>query len=508
MGVREGRQNALKVLHGEQEAISKFTEGSQIEIPSAKKRSWKNYFKLLVPTTRLGIEDAFFRSMAKNIETQRMVKKTGRQLGVAPDDVFNAVNEIINDPEIAKFERKEYRELVKYLEQIEDQLVFQQELGAIGKGFSKISRVAFPIIPFVTTPTNILKAGMGASPFGFGKLLMKGKDGKELGKEERAQIIRKALAGSALLSGLATLISQGLIEITGGGSDDAFERDLMEKMGYKPNHLYINTPFGKWGGSYMNVNPMNTQLSVMGDMFDKYRFKKFSKDPEADLQWYNQVAQDLSTSLLAIGKSVTEQSYLRGVREMMDAFSGRNPDWFMRMLTGYARVGAIQGIQRITGIEDRGRYVTRGRIDEQLQKNFPLTSNEGLIESVSAFGEQRQSQYERFPYPFTKIEDENAYNWMEQEGLTLTIPSRSTKLGNRQMNRKEYEMFSKGVGQIMDEAIQQLWKMQTDSELPADKKASLEDLQEKLDGVYSKARKVVKEKIKEAIFKQLNEGLK
>ena len=502
-GFREGRQSAMKVLHGEQEAISKFTEGSGIEIPSAKKRNWKNYFKLLVPTTRLGIEDAFFRSMAKNVETERMVAKTSRDLGVSPDEIFTSVETILTDPELAKFERKEYREMVKYLEQIEDQLVFQQELGAIGKGFSKISRVAFPIIPFVTTPTNILKAGYGASPFGLTKLFK-----EDLGAEEKNQIIRKALAGSALLSGMGALISQGLMEITGGGSEDAFERDLMAKMGYKPNHIYINTPFGKYGGSYMNVNPMNTVMSIMGDMFDKYRFKKFSKDPESDLQWYNQVAQDLSTGLLAMGRSVTEQSYLRGVREMMDAFSGRNPDWFMRMLTGYTRVGAIQGIQRITGIEDRGRYVTRGRVEEQIQKNFPLASNEGLIESISAFGEQRQSQYERFPYPFTKIEDKNAYSWMEQEGLTLTIPSRGTKIGNRQMNRKEYEMFSRGVGTIMDQTIQKLYEQQTDPELPADKKLSLEDLQDKLDGVYSKARDAVKKQIKEAIFKQLNEGLK
>ena len=503
MGFKEGRQNAMKILHGEQEAISKFTEGSNVDIPSAKKRSWKNYFRLLVPTTRLGIEDAFFRAMAKNIETQRMTHKTGRELGVSPDEVFTAVENIISDPDIAKFERKEYRDLVNYLEKIEDQLVFQQELGTIGKGFSKISRVAFPIIPFVTTPTNILRAGFGASPLGFTKLLK-----KDLGAEEKNQIIRKALAGSVLLSGMGALISQGLMEITGNGSEDPFERDLMAKMGYKPNHLYINTPFGKYGGSYMNVNPMNTVMSIMGDMFDKYRFNKFSKDPEADLEWYNKVAQDLSTGLLAMGRSVTEQSYLRGVREMMDAFSGRNPDWFMRMLTGYARVGSIQGVQRITGIEDRGRYVTRGRADEQIQKNFPLASNEGLIESISAFGEQRQSQFERFPFPFTKIEDKTAYSWMEQEGLTLTVPSRGTKLGNRKMNRKEYEMFSRSVGTIMDETVQKLWQQQTDPELPEDKKLNIEELQDKLDGVYNKAKDAVKKQIKQAIFNQINEGLK
>lgn len=497
-GVKEGSKNAVKIIHGEQEAISKFTEQSKIDIPASKERSWKNYLRLLVPTTRLGVEDAFFRALARNVEFERMTTKMSKTLSVNPDEIYNAVTSIINDPDIAKFTRKEYQDLADYLTKIEDELVFQKELGGVGKAFSKLSRYIFPILPFVTTPINIMKFGASATPFGALKLA-----DKNLSPEERNQVIRRAIAGSTLMTGIATLISQGLMEITGGGSDDPFERDLMAKLGYKPYHLYINTPFGKFGGSYMNVNPLNTPLAVAGDLFDKYRFNKFKEENPADQKaWYDKVSSDMGTALLAFGSSITDQSYLSGVRDFMDALSGRNPDWFTRTLTGYARVGAIQGVQQITGTLDRGSYDTKGRASEQLQKNFPFTSNDSLIESVDAFGEQRQSQYERFPLPITSPKENTAYNWMQENGLKLKIPSKTTKLGNRELTRKEYEIYSKGVGQIMDKTIQKIWEQQTSEETEPDDKLDLEQLQDKLDATYDKAKKFMIAKIKKMIYEK------
>jgi len=497
-GVKEGSKNAVKIIHGEQEAISKFTEQSKIDVPHGENRTWKNYLRLLVPTTRLGVEDAFFRAMARNIEFERMTTKMSKTLSVNPDEIYNAVSSIVNDPDIAKFTRKEYQDLADYLTKIEDELVFQKELGEVGKAFSKLSRYIFPILPFVTTPINIMKFGASATPFGALKLM-----DKELSPEQRNQVIRRAVAGSTMMTGIATLITQGLMEITGGGSDDPFERDLMAKLGYKPYHLYINTPFGKFGGSYMNVNPLNTPLAVAGDLFDKYRFSKFkNENPAEQKMWIDKFASDMGTALLAFGSSITDQSYLSGVRDFMDALSGRNPDWFTRTLTGYARVGSIQGIQQITGTLDRGSYDTKGRMTEQLQKNFPLTSNEGLIESVDAFGEQRQSQYERFPLPVTSPKENTAYNWMESQGLKLKIPSKTTKLGNRELTRKEYEIYSKGVGQIMDKAVNKIWEQQVSPETEAEDKLDLEQLQEKLDATYDKAKKYMIAKIKKMIYEK------
>lgn len=497
MGVKEGARDAMQVLHGEREAISKFTEGSQVQLPTAKGRKGQNYAKLFVPTTRLGMEDAFFRGLARNIETERMVVKTSMKLGVNPDEVSNAVSDIINNPELESYTRKDYVELVKYLEKIEDQLVFQQELGRFGKAMAGASRVVFPIIPFVTTPANLLKAGIGATPLGLIKL------GKaDLGSEEKNQIIRKAVAGSVFMSGIAALIGQGIIEITGGGSDDEYERDLMEKMGYKPNHVYINTPFGKFGGGYMNINPINTMFTVAGDLYDKYRFRKFDK-PDEDKAWHDKAIEDMTTVLLGIGTSISEQSFLQGVKGFMDFLSGRRPDWALRMFTNFARVGSIQGVQRIAGTEDRGRYETKGEALSQLQKNFPLASNEGLTESVSSFGEQRQSQYERFPIPVSEVPESPQHQFLIDKGLRVKQPSDNTKLETRSMNDVELEFFRKGVGQLMDKVVLKLYESQQPKEGKEIEELNEEELQDKLDKAYESAKDFVKKQLKKKIIKQI-----
>lgn len=497
-GFREGIRSAQKVIHGEEQAISKFSEWIEnVDTPATKKRSWKNYLRLLVPTTRLGLEDAFFRSLGRNIELSRMAYKVSKQTNVSPDDIASAVANIINDPDAGKFSRKEYQDMAKYIQEIEDELVFQKELGRFGKGMSMVSKVAYPIMPFVKTPLNILKFGVGATPFGALKLFKSG-----LSQEERNQITRRALAGSVVLSGLSGLIAQGLVEITGGGSDDDYERDLMAKLGYKPYHIYIKTPMGTFGGSYMNLNPMNTALTVMGDMYDKYRFNKNNSKPEEDLAWYDRVAQDLSTALIAVGSSVTDQSYLSGVRDLMDALAGRNPDWLLRTLTGYARMGGIQGIQQVTGTLDRGVYDTRGRMMEQIQKNSPLMSNEGLIPKYSTFGEHEQSQYERFALPLTSPKENTAYNWLKDNDLRVKQPSKNTKLGNTVIDREHYAILTKRVGEVMDKVVQKLWEQQTDPELPEEKKLTLEKLQKVLDKAYDKAVDDTKEKIIESIIEQ------
>lgn len=498
-GFSEGMRDAIKVLHGEYEAISKFTEGSDVQVPSAGQNSKKNFFKLLVPTVRLGMEDAFFRGLVRNIELNRMTTKLSSKFGVAPSEIYEGVVRSMNDEQLAKLEPKYIRDLITYLGNIEDELVFQKELGKIGKGFSLISKVAFPIIPFVKTPANILKFGLGATPLGLVNQLK-----KDITKEERNQITRRALAGSVFMGGVATMVAQGLMEITGGGSDDEYERDLMAKMGYKPYHLYINTPFGKYGGSYMNTNPINVPLTIVGDLMDRYRFNREEK--QEDKEWYDKFAQDASTALIGLAGSITEQSFLSGVRDFVDFLAGRKPDWGMRMLTNFGRIGLVTGIQRITGTEDRGQYDTRGRMMEQFQKNSPF-SNDGLIPSISAFGEQRQSNYERFPIPVSEVKPEPQYQWLADNNLEVPIPNKNTKLGNREMTRREFAFYAQVVGRMVDKAITQMYEQSQDKE--SDKpQLTLEELQDKIDSAYKTAKSTAKKLLIEKIIEQqkLKEG--
>lgn len=488
-GIKEGGADALKVLHGEIEAMSKFTENNHTKLPSGK-NNW-DWLKLAVPTMRLAMEDAFFRGLIRNVELERMTTKLSDKYKVNPNDLKETVIRGMNDPELLTLEPQYVTEMATYLKRIEDELVFQKELGRVGKGFSLISKVAYPIIPFVKTPANILKFGVSATPLGFAKLL-----GKDVLPEEKNQIIRRALLGSTVLTGIGVAVANGLIELTGGGSDDAYERDLMEKMGYKPNHIYVWTPDGMYGGSYQNVNPMNVPLATAGDLFDKYRFNK--KEKKDDKAWYDKWAEDASIALIGLAGSITDQSFLTGVKGFCDFIANRNPDWGIKNLTNFGRIPPVQGFQKVTGTLDRGQYNTKGRMLEQIQKNSPF-SHEGLIKSINTFGGQRMSTNERFLLPISKINDDQPqYRWLADMELDVPQVSPTTKIGNREMNRKEYEIYANMVGTAMDKGIKVIYEKENDPE--NEDKLTQEEIQDKIDSFYTKAKKKAKELIIQKII--------
>ena len=105
-----------------------------------------------------------------------------------------------------------------------------------------------PLVPFVRTPANILKAGLRSSPFGLFKSLQKG-----MSPFERNAIIRRAIGGSVFLTTLAQLMGDGVIEATGTGPKNAKERATWESMGYKPNHIYLNVGGQTKGVAYQNT---------------------------------------------------------------------------------------------------------------------------------------------------------------------------------------------------------------------------------------------------------------
>jgi glucuronate isomerase len=135
---------------------------------------------------------------------------------------------------------------------------------------------------------------------------------------------------------------------------------------------------------------------------------------------------------------------------------------------------------------------------EQFQKNSPF-SHEGLIKSINTFGGQRESKNERFPIPISELNPEPHYKWLANMELDVPSPSKQTKIGNREMNRKEYELYANMVGTAMNKGIQKMYEREFNPE-NTDKK-TMEEIQDEIDSLYNKA----KSKAKEIIIKKIIE---
>ena len=210
------------------------------------------------------------------------------------------------------------------------------------------------VMPFVTTPTNILKF-FGQRAFGtigyiegairgFDRNTPLEKIAPELSKAKfqitkelyssdpfvRAQAERKVAMGASVMATAVGLWNSG--SITGQGPSDEKERVLKQATGWQPYSLRFKMPGSdKYQYvSYQRFDPLATFLCVVADFADKATEDKLgSKD------WINFMGSAIGT---ALSKNITSKSYLTGIEQIMDAIN--QPDRKMSQFIS-TRLGSL-----------------------------------------------------------------------------------------------------------------------------------------------------------------------
>lgn len=456
-GIREGLKDAKRIYYGEKKAISKFTD-----IPQAERRydlkpitSYGRLTRALLPTTRLALEDAFFRRLGEGMESGVVTKKLSKKYQETIPEVKENFEKILKDETLIDPKSMEYREAIKHLEEYEDYVVFQSKLGSLGKGLSEaisfkqgepitatVGKSALRmVIPFIRTTANIMKAGFDYSPIGFAKLF--GEYGKNLSPFQRQQVIRRAVAGSIFMGGLAKMMSDGTIEITGQGASDRSQRDLLARQGYKPNHLYITMPDGtKKGFSFLNVNPFNITFALAGNLSDQYKYGR--KIDEKTL------AEKMSIGLMNSALTLTDESFLRGANDFLQAMNSKNPDYQSEYLERFFTQPVIPNIvsfpKNVNEFwEGRNPLFEANTFMERLKRRVGDT--EGLIPKYDVLGSPAQSTYRSLPFPISTVEEKPLESFILDNDLRITYPSKNTKLGNQKMTDKQYANYVRISGE-------------------------------------------------------------
>ena len=210
------------------------------------------------------------------------------------------------------------------------------------------------VMPFVTTPTNILKF-FGQRAFGtigyiegairgFDRNTPLEKIAPELSKAKfqitkelyssdpfvRAQAEGKVAMGASVMATAVGLWNSG--SITGQGPSDEKERVLKQATGWQPYSLRFKMPGSdKYQYvSYQRFDPLATFLGVVADFADKATEDKLgSKD------WINFMGSAIGT---ALSKNITSKSYLTGIEQIMDAIN--QPDRKMSQFIS-TRLGSL-----------------------------------------------------------------------------------------------------------------------------------------------------------------------
>ncbi len=294
------------------------------------------------------------------------------------------------------------------------------------------------LLPFITTPANILRAGARFSPLGFaeaGLAAMKGADPVQV-----MRMRRQAQIGSALLIYPAILAWEG--KLTGSGPSDPNERSLWLAEGKIPNAVKI----GDHWVQYNQFQPIAPAMSLIANAYEMHRA---TGEPPG-----------VGGLVFKLGNSLLQQSYLQGMFNLVQAIE--EPDRFADKFIGRTASGLIPASSMV-------RNVNQSFVDPTLRDAQGVTEN--ALQGVPGYSQtippkvdregqpiQGDSGLQRFLVPFRISEDKSGdplYQALHRTDLTLSVPSSQIKdaAGQPLLTRQQGSRLEMAMGKAQSAAI-------------------------------------------------------
>lgn len=250
-GVQRGLRNGARAFLTEMptDAMSK-AEQLQFQAISGTKGKM-----IRLPTRALMGGDELFKGMARQSAMDGMAVRQAFKEGKRGAALRERAAELAVQPTPEMVE--EAFDYARYV-------TFQRPTGPIGQAITR-AKQSHPlltlIVPFVRTPTNLLKFSVERSPFA--PLLGEWRKEFLAGGAKRDLAISRAVVGSGIGAMIATWAAQGLI--TGGGPADPNAVRLMRADGWQPYSIKIGD---RWV-SYQRLDPYATVFGIASDLATK-----------------------------------------------------------------------------------------------------------------------------------------------------------------------------------------------------------------------------------------------
>lgn len=209
---------------------------------------------------------------------------------------------------------------------------FQQDLlpGTIGRNVQTFvsndkTRLVRFILPFVKTPTNVLRYGWKMTP-GLNLLQQEYRQMlfNKVGTEAMHQAIGQMSMG-ALFMGTAAFVLQD--RITGGGPSDPARKAELLATGWRPYSLVTKNDDGTTTYAPFNrMDPIALPLGIISDIMDAHAiYDEIGQEPPAE------IASAIGALGISLAKQFTSRTYLLSMNQALEAISdpGRRGEGFM-----------------------------------------------------------------------------------------------------------------------------------------------------------------------------------
>lgn len=301
------------------------------------------------PTRMLAATDQFFDQMAYTAEIYSQAARAAAKEGLRGRDFATKVAQLKSQPTPEMMNAARDAANLSTLKTEPDKftagLLGWRNVKIPGTGIAPLQFV----MPFVTTPANLLKLGAAYSPLGVLRAL-------PLEGEARALMLGRAAVGSTIMGAFATQMMQG-DRVTAGYPKDPKAKQQFISEGKQPYSI----KFGDQWVRFDRFEPITTPLKWTAAMMDAYE--------NGDKDWSKALTSGAIP--LAMGRALLDSTYLNGMNSLVNALSDPNANaerWASSIVGGFVPFSGF-----LRGIAQAGDPYLRDPegIMEAIQANLP-----------------------------------------------------------------------------------------------------------------------------------------
>jgi len=263
-----------------------------------------------LPGRMLSSEDEFFKAINYSMELEATAYRNSINAGLDGEQFAAAYRESINNPKA---------EVAKRAQDTARWNTFTSNLTSdSGQALQRLAN-SHPalkmLLPFVRTPTNILKYVGVRSPLAPLSPAVR-KDIMSGDPMRRDAALAKVTLGSMIMGSFGVMALSGNISGRGPQPKDRGVREAMMRKGWQPYSVRVGN---EWY-SFNRADPIGMTIGLMADMADIVRYK--GTDAEVD--------EVMSGIAMAIAENVSSKTYMRGISEFLTTFNSGDPNKWER----------------------------------------------------------------------------------------------------------------------------------------------------------------------------------
>ena len=427
-GTKEGAKLFGRALKsGEASDFASKVEGEQFKAIKGIKGE-----AIRIPTRLLTAEDELFKGVARRMELNASAARIAKREGLKGADARQRAAELVADPTDEMYARA--LEYGRYL-------TFQQKLGPLASkisGLTNESLVAKVFMPFVRTPTNLLKFATERSPAA--PLLREWRADFKAGGAKRDLAVAKMLLGTGFAATIYQMALDG--KISGSAPSDPKKKRLLYADGWQPYSVKVGD---NWY-SYKRFDPFSTTIGFAADMaLLPEGMTERQKDDKATL---------LVASMLG---NLSSKTWLSGMSDLISALD--EPDRYadnliQRMAGSFTTPSLVAQVAR----NSDPVYREADSVGEYIQSRIPGLSD-NLLPRRNIWGEPIERGENLGPDLVSPVYGSAIRNDPVNQALMAIdyapgMPSRT--VGGRELTAQEYDLYVAKAGQASKRSLDAL----------------------------------------------------